>query len=173
VWYKSLERLANLSKLFRVNRREFLMVAIPLYAAGPLETFSREEARIVEALCDQVIPADDSPGAKQAGVLYYIDRQLAGPLQRFQPAYHEGLSRLRDACHDRTGRDFPDLPFPEQTKFLEDMETGHEERLISFWRMVIDHTMQGFYGSPAHGGNKNEVSWDMLGIRDVMEGHSH
>jgi gluconate 2-dehydrogenase gamma chain len=162
-----------MSKLFGVNRREFLVLAVPLYAAGPLQTFSRDEARLVEALCDQVIPADDAPGAKQAGVLYYIDRQLAGPLNRFQAAYHGGLSKLRQACTTRTGKDFVDLPFAEQTKFLEDVEAGRVEQLDTFFKLVIDHTMQGFYGSPAHGGNRNEVSWDMLGIRDVMEGHSH
>lgn len=156
-----------------MKRREFLIAAVPLYAAGPLQTFSREESRLVEALCDQVIPADDTPGAKQAGVLYYIDRQLAGPLRRFAPAYHDGLSKLRGACHDRTGREFLDLPFPEQTKFLQEMEAARLENLDSFWRLVIDHTMQGFYGSPAHGGNRGEVSWDMLGIRDVMGGHTH
>ena len=73
-----------MSKLFGVNRREFLVLAVPLYAAGPLETYSRDEARPVEALCDQVIPADAATGAKKAGVLYYIDRQLAGPLRRFK-----------------------------------------------------------------------------------------
>lgn len=163
-----------MSKLFAVNRREFLVAAaIPLYAAGPLQTFSRQEARLLEALCDQVIPADDAPGAKQAGVLYYIDRQLAGPLHRFQSAYRAGLSKLNEACQSRTGRDFAELPFPEQTKFLQEMEAGHAENLNSFWRLVIDHTMQGFYGSPAHGGNRGEASWEMLGIRDVMEGHTH
>jgi gluconate 2-dehydrogenase gamma chain len=163
-----------MSKLFAVNRREFLAAAaIPLYAAGPLQTFSREEARLVEALCDQVIPADDTPGAKQAGVLYYIDRQLAGPLRRFQGVYRDGLSKLRDVCRDRTGQDFADLPFAEQTKLLQHVESSDVEKLAGFWRLVIDHTMQGFYGSPVHGGNRDQVSWEMLGIRDVMEGHTH
>jgi hypothetical protein len=39
--------------------------------------------------------------------------------------------------------------------------------------MVADHAMQGFYGSPAHGGNLDAASWKMLGIEDVMEGHRH
>src|ERR1035438_9893373 len=122
-----------MSKLFAVNRREFLVAAaIPLYAAGPFETFSSEEARLVEALCDQVIPADDLPGAKQAGVLYYIDRQLAGPLRRFEPAYHDGLAKLRQECRGKTGRDFAELPFAEQTKFLQEMEAAHAEELNSF-----------------------------------------
>jgi Gluconate 2-dehydrogenase subunit 3 len=76
-----IRKAGQVNKLFALNRRELLLAAIPLYAAGALETFSREEARPVEALCDQVIP-EDTPGAKQAGVLYCIDRQLAGPLRR-------------------------------------------------------------------------------------------
>ena len=56
-----------------MNRREFLVVAaMPLYAAGPLQTFSSDEARLVEALCDRIVPADDAPGAKEAGVLFYL-----------------------------------------------------------------------------------------------------
>jgi gluconate 2-dehydrogenase gamma chain len=168
-----MRKVGQVSKLFAVNRRQFLIAAMPLYAAGPLQTFSREDARLVEALCNQVIPADDTPGAKQAGVLYYIDRQLAGPLRRFQAAYRDSLPQLRNACRDRTDRDFADLAFSEQTKFLQDLEAGHVQKLDSFWRLVIDHTMQGFYGSPAHGGNRDEASWDMLGIREVMEGHTH
>jgi len=160
-----------------LNRREFVVGAgtlvVPLHAAAPLQTFSGDEARLVEALSEQVIPADDTPGAKQAGVLYYIDRQLAGPLRRFAATYHDSLGRLTTACRERTGRDFVDLAFTDQTKFLLDLEAGRIEKLDSFWRMVVDHTMQGFYGSPAHGGNREEVSWDMLGIRDLMEGHRH
>jgi hypothetical protein len=64
----------------------------------------------------------------------------------------KGLARIREACQKQTGRHLPDLPFPEQTKFLQEMETEHIEELNSFWRMVIDHVMQGFYGSPLHGG---------------------
>src|SRR4051812_35317903 len=94
-----------------IDRRAFLLSAIPIpfYAATPLVVFSPEEARIVEALCDQIVPADDAPGAKAAGVLYYIDRQLAGPLQRFAPRYHSGLPAFRT---------LPDLAFDAQTTFL-------------------------------------------------------
>lgn len=145
-----------------VNRREFLAAgfAIPLYAAGPLQVFSADEARIVEALCDQIIPADETPGARAAGVLYYIDRQLAGPLSRFQPRYRAGLPVFAG---------LPDLPFDRQTAFLHDLRGD----AAAFFNLVVDHTMQGFYGSPGHGGNLDETSWKMLGIVDMMGGHSH
>jgi gluconate 2-dehydrogenase gamma chain len=143
-----------------MDRRAFLLsaAAIPLYAAGPLQTFTPEEARIVEALCAQIIPADDVPGAKEAGVLYYIDRQLAGPLKRFAGAYKSGLPAFQK---------LPDLAFAEQTAFLKSLQSN------SFFSMVVDHTMQGFYGSPEHGGNRDEASWKMLGIVNEMAGHQH
>jgi gluconate 2-dehydrogenase gamma chain len=57
--------------------------------------------------------------------------------------------------------------------FLRQIEHDTSSPLASFFAMVIDHTMQGFYGSPEHGGNRDEASWKMLGIVDVMEGHKH
>jgi gluconate 2-dehydrogenase gamma chain len=158
-----------------IDRRLFLaaVAATPLYAAAPLVSFSAGEARLVEALCDQIIPADDAPGAKEAGVLYYIDRQLAGALARFAPNYRQGLAQLASACRERTGREFLSLPFGDQTAFLKDVASGRAPGLDAFFRMVVDHTMQGFYGSPAHGGNRDEASWKMLGVTGVMEGHQH
>jgi gluconate 2-dehydrogenase gamma chain len=146
----------------KVNRRLFLLSAIPipLYPAAPLQVLSQEEARVVEVLCDQIVPADDAPGATQAGVLYYIDRQLAGPLKRFAPRYHSGLPAFSE---------LPKLAFAEQTAFLR----GLKGNAASFFQLVVDHTMQGFYGSPEHGGNRQEASWQMLQIQDVMGGHRH
>ena len=145
-----------------INRRLFLVSAIPIpfYAAAPLRVFTADEARIVEALCAQIVPADEGPGAKEAGVLYYIDRQLAGPLARFQARYKTGLAALRS---------LPELEFAAQTARLRDLKG----EAASFFALVVDHTMQGFYGDPMHGGNLDEASWKMLGIADVMGGHAH
>ena len=145
-----------------IDRRAFLLTAIPvpLYAAAPLQVLSAAEAAIVETLCDQIIPADDAPGARQAGVLYYIDRQLAGPLARFAPRYHAGLPAFAGLAK---------LSFDEQTAFLRSLK-GEP---AAFFQLIIDHTMQGFYGSPDHGGNRDEASWKMLAIQDVMGGHKH
>jgi gluconate 2-dehydrogenase gamma chain len=155
----------------QIDRRLFLLssaAATALYA-GPLVTFTSDEARIVEALADQAIPADGSPGAKQAGVLFYIDKQLAGPLQRFAANYQRAIPQFQAACLEKTGKDFPSLPFAEQTAFLHSLDGP----MAAFFNMVIDHTMQGFYGSPIHGGNLDEASWKMLGIQGVMGGHRH
>jgi len=64
------------------------LAASVLYS-GPLVLFTDEESKLIEALTNQVIPSDDAPGAVQAGVVYYIDEQLAGSLPRFEPLYRK------------------------------------------------------------------------------------
>jgi gluconate 2-dehydrogenase gamma chain len=143
----------------------------PARAASAWQFFTAEEAALVDAICEQIVPADQDPGARQAGVARYIDRQLAGPLARFGGAYRSGLPRLAAACARSTGKPFVELPFAEQTRFLESVERGEVKGLVSFFTMLIDHTMQGFYGDPRHGGNAGAVSWKMLGIEHLMGGH--
>ncbi len=157
-----------------IGRRTFLaLAAAPIHAAGPLVTFTPAEAKLVASVCDCVIPAGDGPGATEAGVIYYIDRQLSGPLERFQQAYRTGIPRLEAACRARHGRSFSALDAESRTSFLQTIESGGDADLRGFFAIVVDHTMQGFYGAPSHGGNRDEVSWKMLGIADVMEGHKH
>ncbi len=158
----------------RIDRRLFLaLLSAPLYPAVPLVVLTPDEAKVVEALCAQIIPADDWPGAKEAGVLYYIETQLAGPLERFADRYKIGIASLTHTSRKQTGKPFTDLDPTEQKQFLKTIEAAHDSELNGFWQVVIDHTMQGFYGSPKHGGNKDETSWNMLDIADVMEGHKH
>ncbi len=133
-----------------------MSAAASLYA-GPLVFLSADEQRILEALVDQIVPADDAPGALQAGVVFYIDKQLAGPLKRYAETYRKSLPQFKDLLA---------LSFEERTKYLKSVKSP-------FFSTLIEHTMQGFYGSPTHGGNLNDASWKMLGIEDVMGGHKH
>jgi gluconate 2-dehydrogenase gamma chain len=145
-----------------MDRRTFLIAAAaaPLYA-GPLTLLTGNEAKILEALVDQIVPADEtSPGALQAGVVFYIDKQLAGPLKRFSPAYRNSIPSFEDLLP---------LTFDDRKAYLKKLAGAK----ASFFSTVVEHTMQGFYGSPVHGGNLDEASWKMLGIQNVMGGHSH
>ncbi len=155
-----------------ITRQGFaLSLAASALYSGPLVLLTDEEAKLIEALTNQIIPSDDAPGAVEAGVVYYIDKQLAGPLQRFEPIYRKSIPLFRSACLQQTGQEFVTLPFAQQTAWLRQIERGSS--LTNFFALVIDHTMQGFYGSPQYGGNRAAASWKMLAIEDVMEGHTH
>ncbi len=114
----------------------------------------------MEALCDQIIPTDQDPGAAWAGTLYYIDSQLVGHFRKLQTAYRDGLAAFDADCLSAHRAQFADLPFDQQTDFLNHPAAS----LHPFFDMVIAHTMQGFYGDARHQGNRDAVSWRMLGI---------
>ena len=55
---------------------------------GPWVFFTADEAAIVEAAVDRLIPPDErGPGGKDAGCAVFIDRQLAGPFGRSDGLY--------------------------------------------------------------------------------------
>ena len=129
------------------------------------------EARILGAMLDRIIPADEDPGAREAGVIYFIDRQLAGPYKRHQQDYRSGLRRVQATSESIHGKPFEELSPVDQTAILERLEKNDVPQEIwtelsaaSFFNLVVDHAMQGFYGSPIHGGNQDFASYRMLGI---------
>ncbi len=141
-----------------------------------------EEASLLDAVCAQIIPTDQDPGAREAGCVEYIDRQLAGSHQRFASHYRAGLASLAATCQALHQRAFEQLTSDEQIRLLEKLEAGqtpqeHWPAVSSgeFFRLVCDHTMQGFYGSPRHGGNKDYVAYRMLRLAypNIIGQNSH
>jgi len=135
--------------------------------------FTPDEARLVEAISEQIIPADKDPGAKDARVVLFIDRQLVGPYAHHRAAYRAGLRSLQDTCHKQFAKPFEALKWDDQTKVLAALEIGRAPKELwksptstEFFNLVLEHTKQGFYGSPQDGGNYNYVSYQMLGLDD-------
>ena len=129
------------------------------------------EAVLAEAICEQIIPADQDPGAKDAGCVNFIDKQLVGPYRRHQGAYRTGLACVQKTSQALHQKDFEKLTADEQLKLLQALEGNKAPEGIwkepaagAFFGMMVQHTMQGFYGSPRHGGNKDYASYKMLGL---------
>jgi gluconate 2-dehydrogenase gamma chain len=133
--------------------------------------FTPEEALCIIAFSEQIIPKDQSPGATDAGVIHYIDRQLAGVFHYDQETYRTGIKDLQDYCARNHGKTFELLIPVEQIKLMKMMESnqiGEKEwtsgHASDFFNLIRSHTMQGFYGSPIHGGNKDFMSFEMLRV---------
>lgn len=165
------------------SRRQFLQRAASGFAGTLLLSacadqsrqrrrfFTDEEASLVDLITEQLVPTDDTPGAIEAGCLNFIDKQLVGPYSRHQKNYRQGLRCLQTTCRAKFGLPFQELDWPEQTAILSALESGDVDSTdwpdVSpqrFFQLIRDHTMQGFYGSPRHGGNVNYLSYRMLGL---------
>ena len=141
----------------------------------PQKIFTQSEAMAVAAAASRIFPSDEEgPGAREAGVVIFIDRQLAGPWGRDhhrythppfdetapeefgnqgaatpQQIYREGLKQL--AGFDR-------LAPAEQDESLKKMEKS------AFFNLLRRNTIEGMFCDPQHGGNIDMVGWQLIGF---------
>jgi gluconate 2-dehydrogenase gamma chain len=152
----------------RLTRRQFTVAGAVVGAAAVVgcrhakssswEFLSDGHARTLAALCDQIIPADDFPSASRAGAVNYIDRQLARHYQKHRSAYREGLDAVDEMSRKRFGARFADATADQQLQIGLALDKDNR----AFFDLIRQHTMEGYYGSPRHGGNRDAVSWRML-----------
>lgn len=154
-----------------INRRELLLAGAAsgvVLAAGCRShgpqwlVLTDPEARTLGSLCDQIIPADDWPSASQAGVVTFIDHQLTGPYRRHRKTYRRGLEDTDKLAASRFGVELARASAKQQLEIAQALERQNQ----AFFDLLRRHTLQGYYGSPRHGGNKDGVSWQMLGLAE-------
>lgn len=112
------------------------------------------------AICAQIIPTDRDAGATEAQVVNYIDIQLTRHFKKHQAIYRQGIAGVDATSRKRFSKRFVELSSERQVEVLQDAE----ENSNRFFDLILAHTRQGFYGDPRHGGNRDRVSWKMLGL---------
>jgi gluconate 2-dehydrogenase gamma chain len=130
----------------------------PPVVSGPLKFFTPEEATEIEAVAEQIIPADDTGGAREAGVVRFIDLNLATYEEAAQPLYRAGLKMLAEKSRGR----FSGLDSGAQIEVLRGIEKSE------FFGMVRNHTIIGFFSHPKHGGNHERMGWKLIGFEDAF-----
>lgn len=165
-----------------VNRRTFIKQCIALYGSLLLmpackneivrqqyRCFSVDEGECLGAICEQFIPADDYPGAKEAGVVNFIDKLLYQRFPELRPDYKKGIQTLEKYSTETFRKPFANLSWEQQYSVLQQMERNELPEMFwkeipqrRFFDMVLRNTMQGYYGPPRHGGNKDYASYRMM-----------
>ncbi len=132
---------------------------------------NEDEVTLLDAIVEQIIPTDDFPGGKWANVSNFIDKQLDSYYRHLQLTYRDGLSAFEKTVTVMSGKKFEDVSLTEQTRILEKMEAGDfagdywkAHSPAEFFNLVRQHSLQGFYGSAGHGGNRDYISYKMLGL---------
>lgn len=135
--------------------------------------FNEHQWMTVEALTAQIIPTDDYPGAKEAGVVNYIDNALATVYSAQQEMYVLGIKGVDLSAKALFKKDrFIDLKSEDQIELLKAMDRDElpegiwsEMSASSFlYDCLLVHTFEGFYGDPKYGGNRNYVGWALVGF---------
>lgn len=120
---------------------------------APLRVLTPAEAAALEAIASQIFPTDDTPGAREAGVIFFLDRAL----ETFAaPQLDLVRAGLRDLEAKAPG--FASLPFERQTAALKEIDQ------TPFFGVTHFLTVAGMFANPEHGGNRSHVGWQLLGF---------
>ena len=154
------------------------------------------EVAFVEAAVARLIPADElGPGANEAGVAYFIDRQLFGgwgtmakmyrqgpwpegtPQQGYQSpltpqqVYRIGIGEVNAHCAKQYGNSFSALTAAQQDEVLRGLDGGKIEleavRSQFFFNTLLANTLEGFFADPIYGGNRDKAGWKLVGFPGV------
>jgi gluconate 2-dehydrogenase gamma chain len=157
------------------------------------EYLTQSEVLFLDAALARLIPADElGPGAKEADVTCFIDRQLAsawgthgrnyrmGPWQEGTPQqgyqspltpqelYRAAIRETNLWCVQQHGKGFNLLSATQQDDVLHALEAGRVELESApsdvFFGMLWRNTQEGFFADPLYGGNKDKAGWRMIGF---------
>jgi|HubBroStandDraft_1064217.scaffolds.fasta_scaffold12904_3 gluconate 2-dehydrogenase gamma chain len=178
-----------------VPRQQGTADAPPGVSGSEYIFFTPVEVAFIDAAVGRLIPQDPvGPGAVEAGVTFFLDRQLAGKFgqgdhfylggpwpkgtveqgyqSRFNPAQ---LYRAAITAIDKyVGRTFDATVFSgllaeDQDKVLKGLESGAislDDGVDSktFFAMFLQNTKEGYFSDPIYGGNKDMAAWKMIGF---------
>jgi gluconate 2-dehydrogenase gamma chain len=166
----------------------------PHYGTEPGTFLTDNERSALDAFTARLIPSDDTgPGAREADLITFIDRQLAGYYGRGQRWYmqgpfsdpldtqgyqseqppaqliRDGLAALDAHCrHKHDGRGFAELSEDEQDAVLTALDEEEIEfnglSAKAFFDFVHEITIEGFFADPIYGGNRNMAGWRLVGF---------
>jgi gluconate 2-dehydrogenase gamma chain len=149
-----------------MTRRDWVLAAAcwadVLRAQGPAEPFAYFDpatAAEIEAIAETIIPADSTPGAREAGVIRFIDRALAGFDQDKRALYRSGLAEARTKRVEMFpgSASIAGLTPAQRIAMLQAIES------TEFFHVVRRHTILGYFGHPKHGGNRGFSAAKLLG----------
>src|SRR2546423_25516 len=166
--------MADQNESFEISRRTLIASAafVPLTAltgsaqqAAPA-SFTAAQMKTLEAFIDRLIPRDElGPGAVDAGAQIYIDRLFASQFANDKTTFIAGLEAV-DAYAKRVhGAPLAELSAEKRDQVLTEIDNGTAQNLPqgrAFFNRARQLTLQGMFGDPYYGGNKNFAGWDLI-----------
>ncbi len=144
--------------------------------APKFKFFTDEQAVEVIAITSRIIPSDDSPGAREAGAVYFIDSGLITIFPELQPIYRDGLLQFQDGISTMfPGTEkFSVASAEQQDQFLHEFDVnaphvGRRARYVAggktFFETIREHTVAAFLIDPEseYAANRSGVGWKWIG----------
>lgn len=137
-------------------------------ASAPIEQeyefLKLDQVSLLDAVTAQIVPTDDTPGAREAHVVRFIDHSLATFLKPRRATVIVALGELQTFATKWKGGN---IPFEkringDQVSILQDFERAKPQ----LFGVLRNFTMMGMFCHPQHGGNAGKIGWKMIGYQD-------
>jgi gluconate 2-dehydrogenase gamma chain len=135
----------------------------PLNLDGqPFRFFTPKQAADYEAFASQIIPTDETPGAKEANVVRFVDFALS----EIEPENKQDFTKALDALNVQAKKTAPQaasfaaLTSAQQVEAIKAIEKSGD------FGMLRAYVLVGFFGDPSDGGNKDQIGWKLIGFED-------
>lgn len=136
-------------------------------------TLSEGEMEALLALLARMLPADARDGgAVEAGAHIYIDRALGGAYANHLAAYRTGLAAVSAFARQEKVGSARTVPPARMDSFIALLEKGKAPGLTDggagFFQILRQHMIEGTFGDPAYGGNKDYAGWRLIGFPGIQ-----
>jgi gluconate 2-dehydrogenase gamma chain len=141
--------------------------------------FNQDDAATVASFTERLMPgAPGKPGARDAGVLNYIDLALSGAYADLQDFYRRGLAQLDAYCRKTHQESFRRLDAARQDQVIAALEEGKATGFTwpaaqEFFNTLRTHTIEGMFADPIYGGNKDFAGWRLVGFPGAQAIFTH
>jgi hypothetical protein len=137
--------------------------------AATYENLSGAEAREIIAIAARILPTTDTPGATEAGAVYFFDQALGGLVPRAADSFRTGLASFEAGIRDRFpgAERFSDLDAADQDAWLADAED------TPFFADARFLTLAGVFAMHKYGGNQDDIGWKLAGMDGPPHAWSH
>ena len=131
-------------------------------AGAKLSFLTAAEAADIDAVTAQIVPTDDSPGAREAAVVSFIDRALASFYSQLAGDYRAQLASFQTTFRERHPAvgSFAALTPEQQIEHLKGID---QTPFFATTRLL---TLLGMFTLPEYGGNRDNVGWKLIGFED-------
>jgi len=126
------------------------------------KSLTAAEAAEVEAIANQIVPGGSTPGARDAGVIMFIDNALGSFFAGQAPAFRKGISEFSAGWLAHTGATVPfsKASDADQVAWLRQVDQ------TAFFSAVRRLTILGLIALPKYGGNKDMLGWKLMNVED-------
>jgi gluconate 2-dehydrogenase gamma chain len=139
-----------------------------------LTALTTRQARLIDAIAGRIFPTTETPGAVEAGAVFYLDRALTEAYPELLPFYARGLRAVDKHAKGKFGATFLKLGAEQQDAALSDFAAGRVKEFAKaeeFFETARNHILEGVFGEPKYGGNRDMIGWRLVGFPGQQYGY--